>query len=239
MLKKIIKKLLYKQYYSNETYIKYLKMNGASIGDNTYFYSPKSKPVDETSLPFIEIGSNCRITGGVIILGHDYSYAVLRPMYHCMLTKTGVTSIGNNVFIGMNSIITMGTKIGNNVIIGAGSVVTKEVPDNVVVAGNPAKIICTMDDYYKKNYERFEQYAATYYKRKSAFYKRKLNESEMSWFIALWDSRIKEEVLSSTKVDGDDKSEVINDVLKNKPKYNSFEDFKNKVINGVEKNEKD
>lgn len=49
--------------------------------------------------------------------------------------------IGNNVNIGAGSIILGDIKIGNNVDIGAGSVITKDVPDNVVVAGNPAKII--------------------------------------------------------------------------------------------------
>ena len=50
-------------------------------------------------------------------------------------------AIGNNVFIGMKSTILKGVHIGNNVIVGAGSVVVKDVPDNCIVAGNPAKII--------------------------------------------------------------------------------------------------
>jgi len=49
--------------------------------------------------------------------------------------------IGNDCFIGMNSIILKGTKIGNNLIVGAGSVVHKSFPDNVIIAGNPAKIV--------------------------------------------------------------------------------------------------
>ena len=51
------------------------------------------------------------------------------------------TYIGNNSVIGVRSIILPGVKIGNNVIVGAGSVVTKDIPDNSIVAGNPAKII--------------------------------------------------------------------------------------------------
>jgi maltose O-acetyltransferase len=49
--------------------------------------------------------------------------------------------IGNNVWIGGGSIINPGVTIGNNVVIASGSVVTKDVPDNVIVGGNPAKII--------------------------------------------------------------------------------------------------
>lgn len=54
-------------------------VEGAKIGEGTIFYNPMNTVVDETSLPFIEIGKNCRITAEVIILAHDYSYAVLRP----------------------------------------------------------------------------------------------------------------------------------------------------------------
>ena len=81
------------------------EVGGAKVGVNTYFYVPTKHPVDETSLPFIEIGNNCRITEGVIILGHDYSYAVVRSLYHFMPRKCTVTRIGNNCFLGMNSII--------------------------------------------------------------------------------------------------------------------------------------
>ena len=51
------------------------------------------------------------------------------------------THIGNQCFIGMNSIILPGVKIGNNVIVGAGAVVTKDIPSNTIVAGNPAKVL--------------------------------------------------------------------------------------------------
>ena len=48
-----------------------------------------------------------------------------------------------------------GVSIGNNVLIAAGSVVTHSIPDNVVIGGNPARIICTFNDYYEKN-KRFD-----------------------------------------------------------------------------------
>ena len=53
--------------------------------------------------------------------------------------------IGNNVYIGAGALIMNPVKIGNNVTIGAGAVVTKDIPDNAVVAGNPAKIIKIKD----------------------------------------------------------------------------------------------
>mgnify|MGYP002627478778 FL=1 len=51
------------------------------------------------------------------------------------------TYIGNNVIVGINSIILPGVRVGSHVVIGAGSVVTKDVPDHCIVAGNPAKVI--------------------------------------------------------------------------------------------------
>ena len=64
-------------------------------------------------------------------------------------------TIGNNVWIGGNTVILPGVTIGDNVVIGAGSVVTKDIPDNMIAAGNPCKIIREITeedrDYYYKD----------------------------------------------------------------------------------------
>lgn len=67
----------------------------------------------------------------------------------------GPIVIGCNTFIGARSLVLPNVKIGNNVIVGAGSIVTKSVPDDVVVAGVPARVICTIDEYRKKNDSKF------------------------------------------------------------------------------------
>ena len=73
--------------------------------------------------------------------------------------KVGCIEIGNNVFIGTGSIILYDTKIGSNVIVAAGSIITKDVPDNVVVAGIPAKVIGTFDTFLDKRIqETYLQY---------------------------------------------------------------------------------
>lgn len=72
-----------------------------------------------------------------------------------MYPNTGETIIGDNVFIGTYAVINPGCKIGNNVIIGANSVVTKSFPDNVVIAGNPAKIIMSLNEYKEKRKQNY------------------------------------------------------------------------------------
>ena len=96
------------------------------------------------------------------------------------------TVVGDNVFIGRNSIILMGTHIGSNVIIGAGSVVHGVIPDNVVAAGNPARTICTLDEHLEKRRNRTADEAvntARSYKQK---YGKCPSELEMSSFRELF-----------------------------------------------------
>ncbi|WP_279324114.1 DapH/DapD/GlmU-related protein [Christiangramia portivictoriae] len=64
-------------------------------------------------------------------------------------------TIGNNVWIGGNSVINPGVKIGDNTVVGSGSVVTRDIPSNVIAAGNPCKVIRqitkTAEDFYFKD----------------------------------------------------------------------------------------
>lgn len=66
------------------------------------------------------------------------------------LEITKPITVGDNVYIGTNTIILPGVKIGSNVIIGAGAVVSKSIPDNSVAVGVPARVIKTSDDYFEK-----------------------------------------------------------------------------------------
>ncbi|EYD75068.1 Maltose O-acetyltransferase [Rubellimicrobium mesophilum DSM 19309] len=77
---------------------------------------------------------------------HDGGVWVFRPQMPGIDVVRPIT-VGNDVFIGYGSIIMPGVTIGNNVVVGAGSVVTKDVPSDVVVAGVPARIIKSVEDY--------------------------------------------------------------------------------------------
>ncbi|MDE8563743.1 maltose O-acetyltransferase [Anoxybacillus rupiensis] len=90
----------------------------------------------------IKIGDNCLIAPGVHIYTATHP---LDPLERNSGTEYGKpVSIGHNVWIGGRAVINPGVTIGNNVVIASGAVVTKDIPDNVVVGGNPARIIKTI-----------------------------------------------------------------------------------------------
>ena len=97
----------------------------------------------------IDIGNNVTMAPRVHILCHDAS-----TKQFLNYTKIGRVTIGDNVFIGAESVVLPGVTIGSNVIIGANSTVTHDIPDNTVVAGSPARVICSMDDYLEKERSR-------------------------------------------------------------------------------------
>lgn len=127
--------------WRNQNNLELLKNKGMKIGKGTFI----GETVYIDNSDFIEIGDDVVITMGCVILTHDASLQRLK-----LNVKRKPVKIGNNVFIGIRSIILPGITIGDNVIIGAGSVITKDIPDNVVVAGNPAKFIRTMEEHKAK-----------------------------------------------------------------------------------------
>lgn len=102
----------------------------------------------------VAVGGRVVISAKVILLTHDYSYTTAfisqGASVNSDLYKIDGISIGNNVFIGMGTIILPGTVIGDNTIIGAGSVIRGVLPGDSVYAGNPAKKISTIDEIRKK-----------------------------------------------------------------------------------------
>ena len=103
-----------------------------------------------TSEPYlITIGNHCALTEGTKIFTHGGS-RVAREKYPDF-DVFGKVVLGNRVYVGAGAMIMPGVTIGDNVLIAAGSIVTKSIPSNVVVAGNPAKFVCTLDEYIEKN----------------------------------------------------------------------------------------
>jgi serine acetyltransferase len=151
MLQRIIQSVSYRYRTSNsDRFVDYLIKKGCLIGEGTVFHQPRTNLIDVTRPYLLSIGKNVDITAGVVVLTHGADWHVLREVFHVPLGSAGEVRIEDNVFIGINSIITKGVTIHSNSIIGAGSVVTRNIPGNCVVAGNPAKPIMGIEEYYKK-----------------------------------------------------------------------------------------
>ena len=127
---------------------KLIKM-GMKVGNN--FKRLNGVILDPSHCWLIEIGNNVTMAPRVHILCHDASTKV-----HLNYTKIGKVKIGDNVFIGAESVVMPGVTIGDNVIIGANSTVTKDIPANIVAAGSPARVICTLEEYLSKNKNTME-----------------------------------------------------------------------------------
>ena len=133
--------------HEDYTSIESLRKRGVKIGENVDIIDSM---IDWNFGFLCSIGNNVTLTG-VRILTHDASTKKLLGY-----SKIGKVKIGDNVFIGKGSIILPNVKIGNNVIVGAGTVIAKDVPDNVVVAGNPWKILCTFEEYLSRQKENMQ-----------------------------------------------------------------------------------
>jgi len=125
----------------------YIKL-GMKIGTNCSIQPDLI--VDISHCWLIEIEDNVIIAPHVYLLAHDTS-----TKKYTGYTKVGRIKIKQNAFIGARSIVMPGVTIGENSIIGANSVITGSIPDNVVAAGNPAKVICPLKEYREKVDEIF------------------------------------------------------------------------------------
>lgn len=105
----------------------------------------------------------------VIFVTHDVIHRVLNHRFGggTFIEKVGCIEIMDNVFIGSGTRILYNTRIGSNVIIGTNSLVNKDIPDNSVYAGMPARYICSFDEYVMKAKQYTEQFNATFGVRSS------------------------------------------------------------------------
>lgn len=111
----------------------------------------------------ISLGNNVQIASNVHFNTHDVTHLMLNNMPEILARRggtkfperVGCIKIGDNVFIGAGTSINYNVRIGSNVIIGACSLVTKDVPDNSVVAGVPAKVISSFEEYLKRRIDEY------------------------------------------------------------------------------------
>jgi acetyltransferase-like isoleucine patch superfamily enzyme len=162
LAKQLLRKIVLREKFSSETYIKFLQKKGISIGNGTKIFDPQSTRIDLTYPGLLEIGERVNITSGVKILTHSFDWDVFREVYGDIINSAGRVKIGNNVFIGMNAIILKGVDIGDNVIIGAGAIVSRSIPSNSIAIGQPARVVMTLREYYNKRCKQAVQEAKQY-----------------------------------------------------------------------------
>ncbi|PHS19681.1 MAG: capsule biosynthesis protein CapG [Kangiella sp.] len=97
----------------------------------------------------VTLGDNVYISVGARFVCHDGSTLPFRKEFPD-LELAGEIKVGNNVFIGTGALLLPRVTVGNNCVVGANSVVTKDVPDNSIVGGNPAKFIKSTFDFLEK-----------------------------------------------------------------------------------------
>ena len=125
-------------------------------------------------------------------VGENFTRVTMAPRVHVLChdastkqfigyTKIGGVKVGNNVFVGADTVILPSVTIGNNVIIGAHSTVTHDITDNSVVVGSPAKIICSLDEYLGKEKKRMKNskcYGEEYTLRKNVSMEMRMKQNE-------------------------------------------------------------
>ena len=147
---KIVTRIIFGYRADSKEYIAHLKQVGARIGENVVIFNSRDTLIDERAPYMITIGNNVQITRGVVILAHDYGWSTLKAVYGDVLGSIRETVIGDNTYIGMNTLILAGAHIGKNVVIGANSVVSGTIPDNCVAVGSPCRPIYSLEAYHEK-----------------------------------------------------------------------------------------
>ncbi len=146
MILKRAYRMLYRVIVGTYDPVKYAKKVGVNMGEGIHIYG-KVRWCTEPWI--ITLGNNVHITEGVNFITHDGGTLLYRDKVADLeITKPIV--VGDNVYIGNDVIILPGVTIGSNVVIGAGAVVSRDIPDNSVAVGVPARVIKTADEYFEK-----------------------------------------------------------------------------------------
>ena len=227
IIKKMLLFLKYGYKSNSENYYNHLEKLGVKLGNNVKFYSPWTITVDDQRPWMIEIGNDVHITAGVKILQHGYDWCVLQKKYGEVLGSSGKVKIGNNVFIGVNTVILKGVTIGDNVIIGAGTIVNKDCIKEGVYAGNPVRYIMSLDEYYErrksKQLEEAKEIVKEYYNT-YGFYPPKKIFREFFWLFENRNEQLYKEFEEVLRLE-DNYNKSFKKFKESKPMFQDYENF--------------
>lgn len=137
--------------YRRRKYMEGLIQRGLKIGKNSGIL--EGAFLDPSHCFLISIGDNCTLAPNVKLIAHDAS------LFKAIgITRIGRIKIGSNCFLGDSVIVLPGVSIGPRAIVGAGSVVTKDIPENSVAAGNPARVLCSLDALIAKHRDGMKKF---------------------------------------------------------------------------------
>jgi acetyltransferase-like isoleucine patch superfamily enzyme len=141
--------------------IRMWRKRGVVIGSNCYINH------DVFLERGVVIGDDTTVTLGAVVLAHDAAAGTfLRELEgttpYDKITKRAATTIGSNCFVGGRSIVLCGVTVGDNCIVAAGAVVSRDVPAGSVVGGNPARHICTIDEFVQRQRKLLREHPELY-----------------------------------------------------------------------------
>lgn len=205
----------------------FLRKKGVKIGKNCWFGPMNTIAIDFSRPSLVEIGDNVRINLGFTLMTHDAAHMVLRRAYKELVSSSGHVTIGNNVYFGRWCTVLKGVTIGDNCIIGYGSIVTRDIPSNSVAIGRPAKVICTLEEYYQKRKKNHVEEALEYARSIKDRYNRRPEIREFFEEFPLF-------LNGTDEVDDLPIREQLREAYpyyreNNKPVFSSFEDFLDKA----------
>lgn len=144
--------------------IMYMRRHGITVGERCRIFTS----ITSNEPWLISIGDRVTISANVHFITHDNG---IIKVLDGKTDVVGPITIGDRCFIGMNSTILLGVTLGENCIVGAGSVVTHSFPPHTVLAGNPARAICTTEEYAAKYRDKAIDFSSIPYDRREEFLK--------------------------------------------------------------------
>ncbi|MDO5760753.1 MAG: acyltransferase [Bacteroidota bacterium] len=184
----------------------------------------------------IELGNNLDINDNFVIMTHDFATHVFRNLYGDYVNSSGKVVIGNNIYFGRNVTILKGVTIGDNCIIGLGSVVTKNIPSNSVVVGNPARVICYVEEYHKRRKSKQIQEALEYGRSiKNRFHREpQITDFTEEWVLFLSEEDYNNFPKMKTIVDWRiNKCTSLEKFFQSPRPFNCWEEFKKEVLKSI------